>query len=301
MKTFTLFTLIGAFCTALFVIPNLSQYFDGDNTDPSDSIIIEVGPEPGNIWQVGPPQKILFENPYSSPNVLITDTLQTYPPNNKSSFSFSFSSDWAPIVALQWAQQLDIDEDFDGGVIEFSTDTGQTWQNAFNNPYVYNFYGYLPENVDTLLNGDFAFNGRDSLWRDIWLCFDSGWFGQFEMIFRYTFRSDSIDNDRDGWMIDNMSIHPTQFHTIREAPQEEYLIVQPNPTGGRLDISTKKMDGFHIIEYLALMDLNGNVLQEFENIPTKFWLDIRDYPDGVYLLNVRTNIESSTTKVILQK
>ena len=70
-------------------------------------------------------------------NVIITDTINTYPVNDTSRFSFSVYNDFSfAIVAIQWLQKLDIDSTGDIGTIEFSTDGGQTWQNTFNNPYV---------------------------------------------------------------------------------------------------------------------------------------------------------------------
>ena len=39
-----------------------------------------------NSWQIGPPQKDWLSEARSSPNVIITDTLVSYPPNDSSIF-----------------------------------------------------------------------------------------------------------------------------------------------------------------------------------------------------------------------
>ena len=105
----------------------------------------------------------------------------------------------------------------------------------------YNFYGFDATNKDTLINGDYAFSGTDTTWKNIWLCFDYSWIISIDNLsFRYTLKSDSVNNNREGWMIDNLISHITLIHTVNEVKEEEYMKVGPNPTSGRIDISTKK-------------------------------------------------------------
>lgn len=286
------------------------QYFDGADTSAQNSVIITIDPDTIgtdtiNIWQVGPPQKTLFNAASTVPNVLVTDTVNFYPPNDTSSFSFIINpSNWGSnVLALQWKQKLDYDTAKDGGVIEFSIDSGQTWQNAFTSPYVYNFYGYNTINEDTIYTGEKAFTGRDTLWRDIWLCYDLSWlnFNPGLIHIRFTSYSDSIDNSKEGWMIDNLSVHPTWIHTISEKQQEEYMLVYPSPTDGIVNISTKKIDGMHIIENMQLVSVDGKVVQQWNNVPTKFFIDIGNHANGLYHLKVKTNIQEQTFPLILNK
>jgi hypothetical protein len=194
-----------------------------------------------------------------------------------------------------------MDIDYDGGIIEFSGDTGNTWQNVFNNPYVYSFYGFDAANQDTLINGDYAFSGTDSTWKDIWLCFDVSWLSFSDsLMFRYTFKSDAINNNKEGWIIDNLISHITIIHTVNEIKQEEYMTAVPNPTTGRVDISTKKMDEFHIIKKIELINIEGRTVQEWGVSPTKFYVDIGNHPNGIYILKVKTNRKSETFKIILE-
>ena len=166
-----------------------SQYFDGADTSAFNSLLINIDTSSSNIWQIGQPQKIIFDTAATFPNAIVTDTSNYYPTNNTSSFSFGVDPQWFGwgILALQWKQKLDMDIDYDGGIIEFSSDTGNTWKNVFNNPYVYNFYGFDTANQDTLISGDYAFSGTDSTWKDIWLCFDLSWLSFSDsLMFRYT-------------------------------------------------------------------------------------------------------------------
>jgi hypothetical protein len=282
----------------------LNQYFDGADTSYSNSIMVELDTSMSNIWQIGPPQKAIFDSATTFPNVIVTDTINFYPQGNTSTFRIKLFNQWSyGILALQWKQKLDIDTTFDGGIVEYSIDQGATWQNAFNNPYVYNFYGFQAGNLDTLNTGEYAFNGTDSTWRDIWLCFDLSWMStsQDTMNFRFTFKSDSIENNKEGWMIDNMLGHITMIHTVKNINQTNYLTVYPNPSSSIVNIEAEKLQQFHIIEHMELVNLQGIVVEKWQNLPTKFWFDTSKYADGNYLLKIKTNFKSETIHLIINK
>ncbi len=279
------------------------QYFDGADTLPDYSILIEIDTTAFNIWQVGSPQKEIFNSPSTSPNVMVTDTINYYPVNNVSSFQYTIVpwTTWG-ILALQWTQKLDMDFGKDGGFLEFSNDGGVNWQNIFDNPYVYSIYGFDESNLDTIASGEEVFTGVDSTWRDIWLCYDMSWMAYYDSIMvRHTFVSDSIEGNNEGWMIDNLLAHITIIHTVDEVAQEKYLKVSPNPTTGRVNISTKKLNEFHIIERMELVNSAGDVLEAWKNIPTKFFIDINHHPDGLYYLKIQTNKKSEVVKIVLQR
>ena len=279
------------------------QYFDGADTSASNSIIIHIDTAASVIWQIGQPQKIIFDSAATLPNVIVTDTVNFYPVNNTSSFQFTIVPwmNWG-ILAVQWMQKLDMDSGFDGGKVEFSVDAGASWENAFNNPHVYNFYGFLPENHDTLETGEDVFTGSDSTWRDIWLCYDMSWLSFIDSIMvRYTFISDPQDNGKEGWMIDNMLAHLTIIHTIGEKDQDKYINVYPNPATDIIYIETQKLQEFHIIEYIALYNSQGIVVEEWSNIPTKYFIKTYKYSNGVYYLTIRTNIKTETIPIVLRR
>jgi Secretion system C-terminal sorting domain len=278
------------------------QFFDGADTVYSNSVNIEIDTNSSNIWQIGPPQKTFYNSAASQPNVIVTDTINNYPINNVSSFHIKIENNlgWWGIYALQWVQKLDMDSDHDGGIIEFTTDDGLTWQNVFNNPMVYNFYGFSPANTDTLDNGEFAFSGRDTSWKNIWLCFDVSWMTQLPdtITLRFTFKSDSINNAREGWIIDDFISHPTFIHTIQEAKSDQYITVYPNPSNGIVNIETEKKMEFHLIETMELINAKGEVVERWKNIPTKYWFDSKKYATGFYLLKIKTNFKSETIPLV---
>ena len=284
-----------------------TQYFDGADTNLYNSIFIDIDPDSLNVWQIGSPQKVIFDSSATQPNAIVTDTINYYPVNDTSRFIakvYLNGNNWG-IFALQWKQKLDMDTAFDGGIIEYSIDTGHTWVNVFNNPYVYNFYGYETANQDTLPGGEFAFSGTDSTWRDIWLCFDLSWLQQFNWndtaLFRFTFLSDSVNNNKEGWLMDNLLSHITFIHTVKEVEQENYLLVYPNPASSIIHIQAQKIMNYHIIETMELIDPMGRVVDTWANIPTKFWFDTNRYNDGMYFLKIRTNLQSETLPIVISK
>ncbi len=282
-----------------------SQYFDGEDTVFEYSVNVELDTSASNIWQVGKPQKIIFDSASTFPNALVTDTINFYPKNNISRFRIKILNEYTNygIFALQWNQKLDLDSNFDGALLEFSIDNGETWQNAFNNPYVYNFYGYEDDNEDTLTTGEFVFSGTDSVWKNIWLCFDMSW---MEMLpdtfnFRYSLLSDSIDNNKEGWMIDNILANITYYHTVKDVVQNSYLNVYPNPTTNIIYIEAQKLMEFHIIKNMELINAQGKTVEIWNNLPTKFWFDTELYPAGFYFLKVETNIKTETIPIVINK
>ena len=284
---------------------NFFQYFDGADTVFQSSVNIELDTSASNVWQIGPPQKIIFDSASTSPNAIVTDTVHYYPTNNVSSFRTLMMNGWISwgILAFQWNQKLDLDTN-DGGIVEFSIDKGITWQNAFNNPYVYNFYGFDSANYDTLSPGEYVFTGTDSAWKNIWLCFDLSWLMSNPdtlINFRFTLKTDSVSEEKEGWMIDNMIAYITAIHTVKESDLKDYITVYPNPATERINIRAQKLMDYHIIEEMELINMQGRIVDHWKNIPTKFWIETKDYPEGEYLLRVKTNIKTETVHVMICK
>lgn len=282
-----------------------TQYFDGADTIPYQSLAIVLDTSADNIWQIGTPNKSIFNAAATLPNALVTDTANYYPNNNTSSFVLPVPIAWSwGVLAVQWKQKLDLDAGTDGGIIEIYNLQTQTWQNVFNNPYIYNFYGYDTANADTLNTGEYAFSGTDTTWRDIWLCADMTWLSQQGIdidtaYFRFTLKTDAINNRKDGWLIDNMFAHLTMIHTAANTTQKEYIKVYPNPTKDILHIEIQKLQEFHIIENMVLTNAQGQLLDEWKNIPTKFFINTQKYHNGLYYLKIQTNKKTETIPIII--
>ncbi len=92
MKRF-LFTsgLLIAIISSSFGQPSDDNLYDTyflnfDNQHGLQHLTIDTISNPNNIWQIGSLHKTVFTNAYSVPNALVTDTINTYPINDTSTF-----------------------------------------------------------------------------------------------------------------------------------------------------------------------------------------------------------------------
>jgi hypothetical protein len=306
MKHFSFLLLFLAFSQI-----TLAQYYyqDFDNGTPNDwtdTLSIQIDAT-SSLWQIGVPQKNFFDEAYSPPRAIMTDTINPYGVSDTAVFytyvvmDEEFIDYYYGIAAFKWVQKLDIDS-LDGGTVDFSFDNGETWENAFTSPYVYNWYGWENNNLDTLSDGTPVFSGTDSTWNEIWLCYEYGWFSTLDdtLKIRFTFFSDSIPGESDGWIIDNLLLEPTIIHTVTERnASNSYVNLYPNPTSERINIELKKRDSFHVIEELRIFSEEGKLMKAYSNIPTKFFIDVSDYPPGIYEVMVRSNLKTETHKVVV--
>ena len=291
MKLFSLACLFMLFANPVVFSQTLTQYFDGDD-EPNYSFTIQIDSTRPNAWQVGKPKKAYFNAASSQPNVLVTDTVTTYPINDTSIVMAGIDlTRWRlGIQAMRWEQKLDL-ESGDGAIIEYSLDSGITWKNVMNNPSVYNFYGYDSTNLDTLQGGEFAFSGTDTAWKDIWLCFDLAWLNTNAKVFfiRFKLLSDSVQNTKEGWMIDNMSVDITSLHgSVNKIHGEGLFQIYPNPARNIIHIESAKLSGSEVIEKMELFTYTGTSVSSWTNIPAKYFVDVNNYPNGMYYLKINT-------------
>lgn len=188
-------------------------------SDPEPILNIEIATNPNNSWQIGSPQKTVLNTSFSSPNVIITDTVSTYPINDTSSFTIestaihsSSSVNWSNFH-LSFKYFVDSDTLVDFGMIEFSPDNGLTWIDLINDP---NYSGYLEWAVNNIGGNGISptLTGASNGWvqasvnmRSLGVLLDIQPGTNF--IWRFSFISDAIQNNRDGLMYDNIIVEIT--------------------------------------------------------------------------------------------
>ncbi len=244
------------------------------------------------LWQVGQPDKTVFDSAASYPNALVTDTLNTYPPNADAAVTFKTSAYvlWESIFAIRWLQKLDIDSFYDGGIVEFSTDD-TNYYNVYDTSVVYAFYGFDSTHFMELNNGEWGFSGTDTTWREIWLCFqDLAWFpdslNHDSVSIRFRFVSDSIDHGRDGWMMDNFRGEITWVHTIRNLSQKTKYLLSPNPSTGRFTLSLNDLRATSSIENIQVVNTGLQILKTLDAFTVPMSLDFGDLAPGIYYLKI---------------
>lgn len=284
--------------------PYLMQNFDGTDTIPGQFLPILLDTSATNIWQIGPPQKAIFDSPYSIPNVLVTDTINLIPDSTSSYFQFSYPDNfWPGLLAIQWTQKLDLADSTEMGYIEYSIDTGSTWVNVFTDPNVYNFYGYLSQNSGYhYASGEAGFTGTDTNWRDIWLCYPGSYFEQFDTtIFRFTIETDTMEFGSEGWMIDNFSMHETWVHTLTEQSNNAGFVAYPTKSNGAVTIKYAQTDTPPIIKEVQVINLAGQVVMITYPETSTFELDLSSYFAGLYKIKIITNSGFDICSFILEK
>ena len=80
---------------------------------------------------------------------------------------------------------------------------------------------------------------------------------------------------------------------------ESLLTVSPNPTSGKLHI---QLADNHLMEACTLRDLTGKIITQFQmtNAVQQAEMDLEGMPQGMYLLQVRSDRQIISKKIILQ-
>jgi len=262
---------------------------------------LQIDTSSQNIWQIGEPSKIFFDSAYSINSAIVTDTLNYYPLNNYSYFDLnigSYNVDWYPDdIFIEIKHKIDTDTLKDGGFITVSYDQGLTWMNIINdtvygqatpswdNLNLYNLY-------DTLYNGEFGFSGHSNGWittmfswhyipvkNDIDVIGDT-------MIVRFNFISDSIENNKEGWMIDNIKLYSVDLGGgINDAKSLKFNIA-PNPMN---EISIIKLENYSEIQ-LSIFNIQGQLVRQkkyFNN--QSIIINKNNFNSGIYFVKIRTD------------
>ena len=274
----------------------------------ADTLIkIDTSQHP-NIWQIGKPHKTIFDTAYSAPNAIVTDTVNPYPANNVSSFQFTVY-DSAYIIGqyLNWNEsgtilsfkyRIDTDTLRDGGYIEYSIDSGATWKNIYSfAPWTYN--------GDTLFDGTPGYTGKSNGWqyRDIifWWCYGLGGSPPPHSAFvRFTFKSDNINNNKEGWMIDDIDFESAICEGVPQLSQEDNIIIAPNPFTAETTINFSATDNIQT-KYISIIDVLGNEIRN-ATIPaatTNYTIDKGTMQAGIYFLRIQQRAGNVINKKIV--
>ena len=164
-----------------------------DFEDPSllHHITIDTISNPDNIWQIGKPQKTIFNQTYSIPNGIVTDTINYYRVSDTSSFTIKFAwTEYFTEVFLAGFYKFDSDTLLDFGTIEISLDKGATWGNVLEDGIIPDWEWHPQKPI---------FTGKIDNWQYFAVC-PSGYypinFGD-SIYYRFSFISDEIQTNKE--------------------------------------------------------------------------------------------------------
>jgi hypothetical protein len=281
-----------------------TQYFDGEDTVAWNSILVHPDTSSSGVWQVGPPQKIIFESASTIPNVLVTDTVNTYPDSLSSSAWFMIPQDAlsSGSIAIQWNQKIDFDLNKDGGLVEFSSDSGATWQNAFYHPDVYNFYGWSTANEGALPSGEACFTGTDSTWKNVWLCFLYDYLWTIDNLsVRFRIVSDSVETNQEGWMIDNIHLAQTWFHPVAEQSRPANFKIYPTITDRSVALEQINSSAELTVKGISILNMNGQLIRLVDASTNVEFIDISDLAPGRYLLMIESDQKKELHEFVIAR
>lgn len=291
MKNFSLFLLIISFSFQAKCQPgnNYTQSFDDSSF--LNRIFIDTLNN-NNDWQIGKPLKTVFDSAVSFPNVIVTDTVNSYVINDTSVFLISNSRVYplAGWLDLNGKYYVNTDTLTDYGIIEFSPDSGISWLNLLTYQSNAISWGNKP-----VLSGNS--NGWKSFWCSILITdtFSSCGAQGSPLLFRFTFISDSVQTNKDGLMYDNLFFHEG-WESINETRDDDMITVFPIPASGEISIHKKHISKQ---ESIQVYDLKGELV--FENLNfTGVTINLQQLNNGIYLLKYLTDKNYSLKKFIVQ-
>ncbi len=271
-------------------------------------IIDETNPE--NIWQIGEPYKASFDTAYSTPNAIMTDTLNPYPVNNHSTFEYLITKpEWAKdrclsAISIQFIHLFDTDTLKDGGYIDISYNKGETWTNIIDDTKPYSLHTYfLYDNSDTLTDNKRGFSGNSiNEWNESGISVTFKEEDAIEIdsvIIRFNFISDDINNSKVGWIIDNIRSEIYDFCNIGISDPEDELetFVYPNPV---TDISIIELPEINKKYKVHIYNIQG---QEVYNCVSNDFIEINqnDFNAGIYFYKITNSEDKINTGKFIVK
>ncbi len=290
-KLITFFIVV---CLSNVVFAQNDYIIDFDEQSIIDNhIIIDTISNPNNIWAIGSPNKDhMFDyNPFGL-NAIVTDLQEPYPTNDTSSFYIRhIRYPWEPgcgvnnnTLLLDFWFMMDAGSG-DYGQVEVSIDS-VTWINLMTQDEEYWFEWQAPKPV---LSGEEAY-GHFSL-DMVELTYQVGY--SDTLWYRFSFISDSIQDNRDGWLIDDIAIHDW-WEGIEEYDSEA-IKIYPNPSAGLIHIASNTQNTtYHTIQIIDMM--GQTVWKQKTNAKT---LNL-DLPNGQYLMKLLDADKVYTKKVVIE-
>lgn len=275
---------------------SFGQYSWGLNFDDTtyiNRVKIDTISNPNCIWQIGHPAKTIFNSAYSVPNVIVTDTLNPYPTNDTSRFIIKHKrpGNFAGNMELQldFYFKLNSDTLTDYGMIEASIDNGITWINLLTQDIIYNLQWDAPKPVLSGNTNDWVHYSENLAL----LTYTLGYADT--LLYRFTFISDSVQTNKEGWMLDGFSFSDI-WEGIPEYQNDNLISISPNPVSDELRIHTTKIADKQTIQ---ILNYTGQVLYDNSNfIGTT--LDTRQLANGIYLLKYSDMKSLSIKKFVVQ-
>jgi hypothetical protein len=234
-------------------------------------------PGNNNAWQVCIPNKTMLDSAHSLPKAIMTDSIGPYPVNDTSSFIIKFipyaQCMCAPVIGGYYRMDGDTLKDF--GRIEFSLDYGNTWLDALSDTVVPQIWWITEKPVLT---------GRIHRWKHFFAYLPYDLTGD-TICYRFTFISDSIQTNQDGWLLDDLFLID-HIEGTREIESVDEIDIYPNPAASMITVSGKFINDCMEV---SIYDIRGQLRLQQSLQKDKEDIDISNLSKGTYLVKVLCN------------
>ena len=267
-----------------------------DTTSPYD-LRIDTISNSNNIWEIGEPNKVLFDSAYSKPNAIVTDLQNPYPINDTSSFIIyhlaqgGLAQDPYPATILEFYYKVDTDSLNDFGLVEFSPDNGTTWVNLLDSS---------SQNIN--YQGPPTITGRSNEWQFISLEFaDLGAYYNIQHLdsvqIRFTFISDNVSNGKEGLMFDNIFFYDSGFIGVDSYDKNcIFFKTYPNPCQKELHIEYENKE--YDTHSLYVFNTQGKIIKTIDKDKNNnlIILNTNSYNAGIYYFLLINNHNKKQSK-----
>lgn len=258
-----------------------------------NQLVIDTVSNPDNIWQIGIPDKSVFDSAYSANHAIVTDTFNSYPINDTSSFVLkhirpgNLGGNWS--LQLNFWYQFDSDSLTDYGFIEASIDNGNTWINLLTDDNTYGLIWLEPKPVLT---------GNTNGWKYFslelsQLTYTLGY--SDTLLYRFTFISDENNTNKDGWILDDFRFEDI-WEKVTEVNNNDNIRIYPNPSHGYLRIQIDDIEEFNY--NVNIIDNTGRIIYEKNIVSSNISLNL---PNGLYYVWICNGVNRYVNKIVIEK
>lgn len=274
---------------------------NGFEDDVNDALVnATTGSTSTPLWEIARPRKNLLNGAPTGDKAYITGPTANYP-NNSISYLYTNCYDLSTVSTpvLSFKMGFDIENDWDYLVVEYSTNSGVSW-NILGEATDTNWYtsastaNGLPgkqwtgegENSNPAGNTNADYNDYSY---DL-----SAFTNETNIIFRFKFVTDEAVNE-EGVVIDDLVINGVLSTSNEEL--ENSLSVYPNPSSGTFQIKWNSSATAEISVYNYLGKL---IVKEKSTELNSHALHLDGLSKGLYLLKIVTDNKQAIKKIIIE-
>lgn len=236
---------------------------------------------PNCLWEIGAPNKSVFNSSSSLPNSIVTDLVNAVPSNDTSIFYINIPWHNVSIIhnlELLFAFELDGDSS-DFGRVEITPDKGLNWIDLLTTDSSYQFHNYGTQSLRGSSGGWLGFDVNMYEWAS-----GISFHGQITadtVIFRFTYFSGNHSNLYDGWNIDDITINDFPWPPIDGILVYEgiHAIHFPNPADLYIYFNSDNLKALSI----KIFNSSGEIVY-FNSHFTEGNICVKDFPNGIYYL-----------------